>query len=457
MDDDELALGDLGVVNPDRPLPRAVRHRVDMSAEAVAARRAEAARPARPAATNFDAQQMIEVPPMSMHAEAPEWVEAVRHWAPVYDLATLMVDVRWAVHGLIQAGKVGALVAAGGTGKTTLLLILFICIAIGRLFFGCKVSEGTTVLLTNDDTQEDVEAALALVCRAMKLTDTEMLLVSIRVRIVSLQGLEGLKTFTTTAGGTTMATGLDALLVQAVEGIADLVGIALDTLRQFSGGNSNDEQVIKLTIGAATDVAVRTGAFVILPHHTGKQNYRDGIADMYCGSGSAAIADNCRFVLLLQTAKWVDIEDKVQRTGNETGDPLVLTSTRGSLLVRAPDPIYLHRDGFFIGCIAGAVRTWDQMADEKDRAILRAVRQGAQTKNAIYAVVRGKKTATLERIDALEGRGHLTRSSQTGSPRLMVSGTAPAFLTTPNDTLQVVPKGWFPLKDGNRGTTSYHD
>ena len=168
-----------------------------------------------------------------------EWVPAVRDSAPAYDLATLVAQVRWAVEGLIQAAKVGVLVAAGGTGKTTLLLYMMVCIALGRLFLGCAVKQGSSLLLTNDDPQEDMNVALALVCRAMDLTASEYAIVAAKVRVVSLQSLEGCKTFTTTAGGATMATGLDAAIMQAVSGMDDLVLIALDTLRQFSGGNSS--------------------------------------------------------------------------------------------------------------------------------------------------------------------------------------------------------------------------
>ncbi len=360
--------------------------------------------------------------------DANDWQLALRQWSPRSDLSTFVPQVEFAVSGLIQRGKVGALVAAGGTGKTTLLLTLGICIALGRPFFGCTVRQGSFVLLSNDDSQEDLDAALALVGRALRLSEEEWSIVAQKFRLVSLQGRNGLKTFTGTIGGAVLATGLERSVLKAVEKIPDLVGIALDTLRQFSGGNSNDEQVIKLTISGATEIANKTGAFVVFPHHTGKQNYRDAVADMYCGSGSAAIADNCRFVLLLQTATWPEIEMKVRRTGLEHGAPLVLTSTRGSLLVPAPEPIYLHRDGFLIERIQGDVMSGAQVADERDRAILNAVRQGAQTKNAIAATVRGKRTAVLSQVDQLEARGFLTRGSHDGSQKLMVTALGAKLL-----------------------------
>jgi len=360
----------------------------------------------------------------AMHFDSPgatDWVEMARNWMPLIDLTTRVVQPDFAVEGLILSGKVGALVAAGGTGKTTILAYLGVCIATGRPFFGCKVKPGTFVLLSNDDGQEDLEGALSLVMKAMQLTDDEAGIVALKVRIFSLQGQNGCKVFTTNLKGATVATGLDTSILQAVGHIPDLVGIALDTLRQFSGGSSNDEQVVKLTIAAATEVAVATGAFVILPHHTGKQNFRDGVSDMYAGSGSAAIADNCRFVLLLQTATWSDIESKVRRTGQERGDPLVLISTRGSLLVKAPEPMFLHRDGFYIGRVAGAVLTRDQQLDDRDREVLRAIRAGAQSKRQIEASVKGKSTTIYRHIDDLELRRHIENVSPNASCKYVVT------------------------------------
>jgi len=347
---------------------------------------------------------------------APEWVTAVRDWVAPPFLGAEPVLVEFAVGKLIQASKVGALVAAGGTGKTTLLLTLAMCHATGREFLGMRVTRGTFVLLSADDPQEDLDAALALVVKAAKLTQAELDAVRQKVRVISLQGKAGVRTFTASVGGTAVPTGLEEYLLQALEDIPDLVGVALDTLRHFAGGKTVDEDVITTTIAGATAVANATGAYVVIPHHTGKQNYRDSVTDMYAGSGSAAIADNARFVLLLQAATWSDIETKVRRTGQERGDPLVLTSTRGSLLVRPPEPIYLHRDGFCIGRVAGAALTQEQILDERDREVLRAVRSGAQTKTVIATAVRGKKAAILARVDALEARGLLRNGSPNGSP-----------------------------------------
>jgi hypothetical protein len=119
--------------------------------------------------------------------------------------------------------------------------------------------------------------------------------------------------------------------------------------------------------------------------------------------------------MLLQSTTWSDVEAKVKRTGVEKGDPLVLQSTRGSLLVKAAPPIFLHRDGFYLGAIAGASLTLDQVLDERDRKVLAAVRSGASSKNAIFSMVKGKKTFVMAAIDDLEARGHIVNSSPTGS------------------------------------------
>ena len=118
----------------------------------------------------------------------PEWVSNLHSWTPPTDLMTREATIEWAITGLIQAGKVGALVAAGGTGKTTMLMILGICVSLGRPFLGCPVKMGSFLLLSADDPQCDLNVALTRVVRAMGLTPAEAQTVAAKLRLVSLQG-----------------------------------------------------------------------------------------------------------------------------------------------------------------------------------------------------------------------------------------------------------------------------
>ena len=237
----DLDLGDLGLGDPERPLPKASRGAViDWSPEAVKARKI-AAREARSAARNAE-------PAAEPVDEAASWVEAVRDYRPELDIEARQHAVEWAVEDWIQRGKVGALVAGGGTGKTTILMMLGICIALGWPFFGQRVQRGSFLLLSADDDQHDLDAVLALLCRALKLSPEDFAIVAVKLRLVSIIGLAGTRTFTTTVRGDILATDLPEVMHTATEGMTDLVGVALDTLRQFCGGSSNEEQVIKLTL-----------------------------------------------------------------------------------------------------------------------------------------------------------------------------------------------------------------
>lgn len=343
-----------------------------------------------------------------------EWVDVVKEWkAP--RLRELNPEIDWAVEGLVMAGKAGVLVAAGGTGKTTVLLHLGICHALGLEFFGHQCKQGTFMLLSKDDPQEDLEIALAQIMREWEggLSESQWDTVQRKLRIISFQGF-GARSPTMAepdpdAYGEVKATDFAQLLITELKSIDDLVGVALDTLRQFAGGSSNDEQVIKHVVSAATEIAQATNAAVWIPHHTGKQSYRERKDDMYCGSGSAAIADNCRFVLLLQSAEWSEIDEKVERTGQESGDALVLTSTRGNLRTRACEPIFIARKGYRLTRVAGKVLTTSERERSSARKLLQALDDlgGCANRTAICEKAGGRQAEKHRIVNSLIETGQL--------------------------------------------------
>ena len=124
---------------------------------------------------------------------------------------------------------------------------------------------------------------------------------------------------------------------------------------------------------------------------------------------------------MLQKTSWPDVNAKVRRNGRESGDPLVLHSTRGSLLVRPPPPTYLFRDGYRFGVIEGAPLTKDQAQDNLDREIIQAVADGRQSGTAIRAALACSKDKALTLVANLERRGHIKNTGTASRPHYVVS------------------------------------
>jgi len=88
------------------------------------------------------------VAPLQLVLPAPkDWVTRVQSYEPPEFVVTGDIPpVEWCIEGWIQRGLAGVLVAAGGTGKTTLMLLLAISHATGRPFLGLKVQQGQSLI-----------------------------------------------------------------------------------------------------------------------------------------------------------------------------------------------------------------------------------------------------------------------------------------------------------------------
>ena len=97
--------------------------------------------------------------------------------------------------------------------------------------------------------------------------------------------------------------------------------------------------------------------------------------------------------------------------------------------------MFLHRDGYLVGRIAGRSLSRDQQLDRRDREILAAVRTGAQSKNEIGATVTGRKTSVNDAVDDLVRRGLLafdtSSGSRGGSQKLVLSTSGAKVLDAP--------------------------
>ena len=69
-------------------------------------------------------------------------------------------------------------------------MILGIETALGGLWFGNRVSQGSFVLLSLDDAQEDLDSCFAMILKSRSFNPGELDLIRRSVRLISLRGLK---------------------------------------------------------------------------------------------------------------------------------------------------------------------------------------------------------------------------------------------------------------------------
>jgi len=303
--------------------------------------------------------------------EPPQWV-----LKPTAVTLVKPAPVRFVIDGWVQESKVGLIASEGGTGKTTLLIQMGVHIVLGREWMGRGVRRGPFILLSRDDDQDDLDAALIEVCLTMMLSESETALVRRELYVQSLRSDPAFMLIQQVERGFKPSAFVPHL--QREIGRIKPVCVAIDTVRQFTGIESTDEggQIVFMSVCA---MLASMGPAVIVAHHVGKQAAREKIVDMYSAIGSSALADNARFMWRLLKVDPTD-EDVVlpfDMALSPDTDLLQLISTRGSLRVKRPADIWYTRREFVLEQVKGKVLKLSK--DEvKDRRASRAFEEALE-------------------------------------------------------------------------------
>ena len=223
------------------------------------------------------------VPPLNMRqvmAEAPpemDWV--VRHWIP--------------------GGTVGTMAAAGGVGKTNLMLLIGVQVAIASPvhFDPFKIEEPGSVLYINvEDPKDEITRRLHAIGKAYRLGTTDIELLEQNFTILPALGVLGPLMEIGDGGNPKTTEYYQLIKEQILKGGYRLV--ILDTKSRLFGlnenaTNDNTEWVRQLEI-----ICHETQTAFVVSHHQNKQGRQDGGTNAVRGAG--AYTDNCRFVWGLQ-------------------------------------------------------------------------------------------------------------------------------------------------------------
>ena len=278
----------------------------------------------------------------------------------------------WLLAGLLPFGKTGMIVATGGTGKTQLLFQLATCVATGTRF--CDLWDvgkiGKVILILAEEDEDEIHRRVSNTATQMLTTQTQRAMLSNNLLVKSMVSENNLMT-TTNKKGEVERTDYAERLIKALEDIDDIALIIIDPAARFRGGNENASEDSTRFVEALEYLRKKTGATVLVAHHTNKVSSSSEEPSQNASRGSSALTDGVRWQMNLASLS------KAECTSNGIPDSDRLKYLKAAVTKNnygpPVDPVLLMRGdgGFLIPVPAGGPK---RTRDELDKlAILRKI------------------------------------------------------------------------------------
>lgn len=259
--------------------------------------------------------------------------------APPADLMTcIFPDHEFASYPRVPMKCVTAFISEGGAGKSTLILDLMLHVAAGLPFLGLPVKQGRVCYVSAEDDALEVWRRVQKLVRKFKPDDAAQALRGFAM--IDAVGV-ALPFVGKDAGGIVR---VGAVVDRIANAIGTAVLVAVDTLARVNGGEENSNEVMSHIVKAGERIAQKTGAAVVILHHTSKAAAREQIADLHAGRGGSALGDNARSVMRLMPATEADVKKFADLDAGAVacGDILRLIHAKGSYSRKAPE-VWLRR------------------------------------------------------------------------------------------------------------------
>jgi putative DNA primase/helicase len=196
--------------------------------------------------------------------------------------------------GYLPRGVVSLLGAHGGTGKSTIALMLSVCAALGRPLFGVDTVQSKTLFVSLEDSAHLVRHRLAFICRTWGINPE-----AIDGKLLVVDGTENPELFSADSRGAGETTATYAELRKLVQ--SECVGlVVVDNASDAYGGDEIQRRQVRAFIRALVEVARLTNCAVMLLAHVDKNTSRARKAEGGEGySGSTAWHNSARSRLFM--------------------------------------------------------------------------------------------------------------------------------------------------------------
>src|SRR5208282_3408038 len=224
--------------------------------------------------------------------------------------------IKWLLVGSISLGKVGLVVADGGTGKGFFLLQFGVSIATKRPFLDrlYELGEpGKALLIFGEDDDLTLHHRVQGVAQSLvEFSDQKIFLEAVErnLFIMSVCGADA--RLVENADGNLRETQAYPDLLNLVRSIEGLRLIVLDPLSRFFGGDENSASDATFFFSLIERLAIETGATVLVSHHSNKSSGtgKESLIQ-HAGRGSTAFTDAVRWQMNLARVN----ESEWQRLG----------------------------------------------------------------------------------------------------------------------------------------------
>lgn len=205
---------------------------------------------------------------------------------------------RWLLKDLVVLGKVGAVVAPGGSSKSQWMLQLGVSVATGiPLADHWEVGEtgGVLVFFAEDDDDEihrrvhRIKNHLTMAGHGRALATLDM-----HMFIFSTIGTDTLLTKKGMTGEVSATIAVDRIAALAAQ-VPDLRLIVIDPASRFRGGEENSNEDATRFVEALENLARQTSATVMLAHHANKNSASTGEVSQGASRGASALTDGLRW------------------------------------------------------------------------------------------------------------------------------------------------------------------
>ena len=191
---------------------------------------------------------------------------------------------------LLTLGIVGAVLAAGGVGKTYFLMLLAYYLSKGDSFGPLRAAkkEGFEVLmLCAEDPQSEIDRRLWAISNQSPCIQPKLHITSVMGRLGPLMRL---------ANGNPERAPAWVWLDKTIENHKNLALLILDTKSRLYGLDENSNDHAAQWIACLETLAQKHNITILFSHHVSKNAVSRGGIDAANSRGASAITDNCRWV-----------------------------------------------------------------------------------------------------------------------------------------------------------------